>query len=94
MKIYNSGSTALVIWRNFNRNSSRRNGRYHENSEISWKIWIICVSKTNGNEVKEQKSRFVSMLLGTLGASLLGNLLTSKGSIRAVEGMIRTGADN
>ena len=94
MKIYNSGSTALVIWRNFNINSSRRNGRYHENSEISWKIWIICVSKTNENEVKEQKSKFVSMLLGTLGASLLGNLLTSKGTTRAVGGMIRTGADN
>ena len=34
------------------------------------------------------------MLLGTLGASLLGNLLKSKGTIRAVGGMIRTGADN
>ena len=94
MKIYNSGSITLVIWRNFNINFNQRNERYHENSEISWKIWIICVSKTNGSEVKEQKSRFVSMLLGTLGASLLGNVLTSKGSIRAVEGMIRTGADN
>ena len=31
------------------------------------------------NEVKEQKGRFLSMLLGTLGASLLGNLLTGKG---------------
>ena len=31
------------------------------------------------NEVKEQKGGFLSMLLGTLGASLLGNLLTGKG---------------
>ena len=33
------------------------------------------------NEAKEQKGGFVSMLLGTLGASLLGNLLTGKGVI-------------
>ena len=31
------------------------------------------------------------MLLGTSGASLLGNLLTDKGTIRAGEGTIRTG---
>ena len=31
------------------------------------------------------------MLLGTLGASLLGNLLTGKGTIRAGEGTIRAG---
>ena len=33
------------------------------------------------------------MLLGTLGASLLGNLLTGKGTIRAGEGTIRAGQD-
>ena len=33
------------------------------------------------------------MLLGTLGASLLGKLLTDKGTIRAVEGTIRAGQD-
>ena len=31
------------------------------------------------------------MLLGTLGASLLGNLLTGKGKISASEGTIRPG---
>ena len=31
------------------------------------------------NEVKEQKGRFLSMLLGTLGASLLGHILSGKG---------------
>ena len=31
------------------------------------------------------------MLLGTLGASLLGNLLTGKGMIRAGEGIVRAG---
>ena len=53
------------------------------------------------NETKEQKGGFLSMLLGTLGASLLGNLLTSKGIkqsklpgrgiIRAGESTIRPG---
>ena len=33
------------------------------------------------------------MLLGTLGASLLGNLLTGKANIRAGEGVIRAGQD-
>ena len=37
------------------------------------------VTESVQNEVKEQKGGFLSMLLGTLGASLLGNLLTGKG---------------
>ena len=37
------------------------------------------VTETVQKEVKEQKWGFFSMLLGTLGASLLGNLLTGKG---------------
>ena len=43
------------------------------------------------NEAKEQKGRFISMLLGTLRASLLGNPLTGKDTIRADEGTIRAG---
>ena len=39
----------------------------------------------------EQKEGFLGMLLGTLGASLLGNLLTSKGTIKADKGTIRAG---
>ena len=39
------------------------------------------VTETVQNEVKEQKGGFLSMLLGTLGVSLLGNLLTGKGAI-------------
>ena len=35
------------------------------------------VTETVQNEVKEQKGGFISMLLGTLGASLLGNILTA-----------------
>ena len=39
------------------------------------------VSKTIQNETKEQKGRFLSMLLGTLGASLLGNILAGNRAI-------------
>ena len=41
------------------------------------------VTETVQNEVKEQKGGFLSMLLGTLGASLLGNLLTGKGATKS-----------
>ena len=45
--------------------------------------WLIkCVSETSKNEAKEQKDRFLSMLLSTLGDSLLGNLLTGKRTIK------------
>ena len=44
------------------------------------------VTETVQNKVKEQKGGFLSMLLGTLGASLLGNLLTGKGIYRAGKG--------
>ena len=37
------------------------------------------VSKTIQNEAKEQKAGFLGMLLGTLGASLLGNVWAGKG---------------
>ena len=35
------------------------------------------------NQAKEHKGGFLAMLLGALGASLLGNTLTGKGIIRA-----------
>ena len=53
-----------------------------ENSNILRK----GVTKTIKNERKEQKGGFLSMLLGTLGASLLRNLLTGKGIARAGTG--------
>ena len=58
-----------------------------ENSDILLK----GVSKTIENEIKEQRGGFLSMLLGTLGASLLGNLLTRKGIMRAEDGIVRAG---
>ena len=44
------------------------------------------VIKTSKNETKEQKGGFSSMLLCTLGPSLLGNILAGKGIVRAVSG--------
>ena len=44
------------------------------------------VTETVQNEVKEQKGGFLSMLLGTLGASLLGNLLIGRGAIAESQG--------
>ena len=52
------------------------------------------VSETFQNEAKEQKGGFISMLLGTLGASLLGNILTKKGINRAGKGIARAGYGN
>ena len=52
------------------------------------------VSETIQNEAKEQKGRFLSMFLGTLSASLLGNILTGKEMNRAGEGILRAGCGN
>ena len=49
-------------------------------------ILLKGVTKTIKNETKEQKGGFLSMLLGTFRASLLGNLLTGKGIVRAGPG--------
>ena len=48
------------------------------------------VSKTIKNEVKEQQGRILSMLLGTLGVSLLGNLLAGKEAIAIRQGRERS----
>ena len=58
-------------------------------------ILLKGVSKTIENETKEQSGGFLSMLLGTLGASLLDNLLTGgKGIMRAGDGIVRAGERN
>ena len=57
-------------------------------------ILLKVVSRTIEDETKEQRGGFLSMLLGTLGASLLGNLLIGgKGMMRAGEGkgIVRAG---
>ena len=53
-------------------------------------LLIRGVSEAIKFEAKEQRDKFFSMLLGTLGARLLRNLLVGKGFIRAVEGTIAT----
>ena len=45
-------------------------------------LLIKSISKTIKNELKEQIGRFFGMKLGYLAASLFGNLLTGKGTIR------------
>ena len=63
-------------------------------------ILLKGVTKTIKNETKEQKGGFLSMLLGTLGASLLGNMLAEKGIVRADfrnkkgKGIVRAGYGN
>ena len=54
-------------------------------------ILLKGVTKTIENETKEQRGGFLGMLLGTLGASLLSNLLTGKGIMRAGDGIVRAG---
>ena len=53
-------------------------------------VLLKGVTKTIKNETKEQKGGVLSMLLGTLQASLLGNLLSGKGIVRAGEEIKKT----
>ena len=80
-KIHGSGTTTLII-SNKEMNDIMEIVRALDDSNILLKE----VTKTIKNEAKEQKGRFLSMLLGTLGASLLGNILTGKGIVRAGSG--------
>ena len=63
-------------------------------------ILLNGVTKTIKNETKEQKWGFLSMLLGTSGTSLLGNLLSGKEIVRAGygnkkgKGIVRPGSGN
>ena len=86
-KIHGSGTTTLII-ANEDMDDIMKIIEALENSGILLK----GVTKTIKNGTKEQKGGFLSMLLGTLGASLLGNLLSGrKGIVRAGEGIGRTG---
>ena len=49
-------------------------------------LFLKGVTETVQNEVKEEKGEFLSMVLGTLAANLLGNLLTGKGAIARSQG--------
>ena len=80
-KIHGSGITTLII-SNEEMNDIMKIVQALEDSNILLK----GVTKTIKNETKEQKGGFLIMLLGTLGASLLGNLLAEKGIVRASSG--------
>ena len=80
-KIHGSGTTTLLI-SNKEMNDIMEIVQDLEDSNILLK----GATKTIKNETEEQKGGFLSMLLGTLGASLLGNLLAGKGIVRAGSG--------
>ena len=92
-KIHGSANTILLI-SNEEINDIMKIVQALEDSIILRK----GVTKTIKNETKEQKGGFLSMSLGTLGASSLGNLLTGKGIVRAGtgnkkgKGLVRAGA--
>ena len=94
-KIHGSGTTTLII-SDEEMNDIMKIVQAPEDSNILLK----GVTKTIKNEIKEQKGGFLSMLLGTLGASFLGNLLTGKGILRAGsgnkkgKGIVRAGSGN
>ena len=95
-KILGSGNTTLII-SNEEMNDIIKIVQALEDSNILLK----GVTKTIENETKERKGGFLSMLLGTQGASL-GNLLTGKGIERAGygnnsikgKGIVRAGYGN
>ena len=80
-KIHGSGTT--LVSSNKEMNDIMKIVQAPEDSNILLK----GVTKTIKNETKEQKGGFLSMLLGTLGASLSGNLLAGKGIVRAGPGI-------
>ena len=80
-KIHGSGTTTLII-SNEEMNDIMKIVQTLEDSNILLK----GVTKTVKNETKELKRGFLNMLLGTLGATLLGNLLTGKRIVRAGSG--------
>ena len=80
-KMHGPGSTTLII-SNEEMNDIMKIVQALEDSNISLK----GVTKTIKNEIQEQNGGILSMLLGTLGASLLGNLSTGKGIVRAGTG--------
>ena len=77
-KIHGSRTTTLII-SNEEMNDIMKIVQALEDSNILLKGFTKTIEK----ESKEQKGGFLSMLLGTLGASLLGNLLSGNGIVRA-----------
>ena len=85
-KMYGSGNTILIISDNGLDDLIKIVTALEEHD-----ILLKGATKTTRSETKKQEGGFLSMLLGTLGPSLLGNLLTGKGLYRTGKGMYRTG---
>ena len=89
-KMLGSGATTLII-----SNDEMDDIVKIVKSLENFGVLLKGVSETIQNEAKEQRGGFLGMLLGTLGASLLGDVLSKvlsgKGVIRAGEGKIRAG---
>ena len=81
------GSRTTLIISNEEMNDITKIVQVLEDSNILLK----GVTKTIQNKTKQQKGGFLSMLLGTYRTSLLGNLLSGKGTVRAGEGMLKAG---
>ena len=77
-KIHGSGTTTLII-SNEKMNDIMKIVQALEDSNVLWK----GVTKTIENETKKQKGGCLSLLLETLGASLLENLVAGKWIVRA-----------
>ena len=84
--ILGSGTTTIII-SNDEMNDILKIVKSLEDSEVLLK----GVNKAIKNEAKKQRGGFLSMLLGTLVASLLSSMLTGKRVIRAGEGTITAG---
>ena len=80
-KKHGSGTRTLIIL-NEEMNDIMKNVQALEDSNILLKGVIKTIKK----KIKEQKGVFLSMLLATLGASLLGNLLAGKEIVRVGSG--------
>ena len=87
-KMFGSGVTTLTIL-NEEMNDIMKIIKSLEESGLL----IKGISQKMKNVAKEQDRGFLGMLLGTLGASLLGNLSTGKGTVRAGKSTIRAGQD-
>ena len=85
--MFRSGMTTLIISNEEMKDIMKTVKSLEESS-----LLIKGISETIKNKANEQKG-FLNLLLGTLGASLLENLLTGKGTIRTGEGKIRAGQD-
>ena len=85
-KMYGSGNKTLIISNNDLNDLIKIGTALEEHN-----ILIRGTTKTIKNNAKKQEGRFLSMLLGTLGASLIGNLLTGKGLHRTGKGVYQTG---